>query len=67
MQLILVGGLLAVIAFFTNLRLVAVCLALALGGHWLYHKLPYERQRFYRSYYDDLVDRSQRAWDEFCR
>ena len=67
MELLVVGGLLAVIAFFTNIRLVAVCILLAVGGGWLYQQLPAEKQEYFHSYYDDIAGRGKRAWEAFVR
>ena len=67
MELLVVGALVAGIALFTNIRLVAVCVLLAIGGSWLYQQLPREQQKHWHRYYADLTVRSRRAWQAFWR
>ena len=65
MELLIIGGLLAVIAFFSNIRLVAVCILLAIGGGWLYQQLPTSKKEKIQSYYNDVTGRGKRAWNVF--
>lgn len=67
MELFLIGVLLAFIALFTNIRLVAVCVLLVMGGGWLYQQLPRDQQKYWHAYYTDITKRSRRAWHAFWR
>ena len=65
MELIVIGGLLAIVAFVTNIRLALVCVLLCMGGGWLYQQLPADQQKHWMAQYDNVANRSHRAWKAF--
>ena len=67
MELFVIGALVACVALFTNIRLVAVSVLLIAGGGWLYQNLPRDQKKQWHAYYADISTRSRRAWHAFWR
>jgi len=67
MELILIAALLAVAAFFGNIRLVALCALFAIGFGWYYEQMPREQKQQVNSMYTDFRDRCNRAWQAFTQ
>ena len=65
MELIMVAGVLAIAAFFGNIRLIAICAVLALGAGWYYEQLPRDQQQKVTKVYTDLRIRFDRSWKAF--
>ena len=67
MELIVIVGVLAVIALLGNIRMLAVCALLAIGGAWYYDQLPDAQKDKVLKSYESFSARIQRAWDAFSK
>lgn len=65
MELLLIAGLLGVVAFFGNIRIIAICVVLAVGAGWYYHQMPREQQAQWQHSYSGVSSRLNRAWSAF--
>ncbi len=65
MELVMVAGLLALAAFFGNIRVIAICAVLALGAGWYYEGMPKDQQQKVTKIYTDLRLRCERSWKAF--
>ncbi len=65
MELVVIAGVLALAAFFGNIRFVALCALLAIGAGCYYEQMPREQQRHVMRVYTDIRDRVERSWHAF--
>lgn len=67
MELLLVAGALGALAFFGNIRVLAVCVVLAVGAGWYYNQLPRHQQSAWYDSYAQVTSRFNRAWRAFWK